>query len=123
MYIKFPRVACIHGTEHVASIFFEDLFKLEDFDTLVTLHNLLRNYFGSAHHDPASMLKKHSKDDYNAISLSFIKIADTRMVGKIIALLRLLRLRDPLVTTINSNEFRKSSVWWKFSSLLLRDEL
>ena len=110
MSIKFPRVTCVYGEEHVVSIFFDDVFKLEEFDMLVTLHNRLRNYFGSARHAPTEILKKRSKDDNNDIPLSFIKIEDALMGGKIICLLSLLRLRDPLVTTIHSNEFRKSNV-------------
>ena len=93
----FPRVTCIHGAEHVVSLFFDDVFKLEHFNVLVLLHNRLRNYFGSVRHAPAAMFKKHSKAHNNGIALCFIKIAETRMGGNIIALLRLLRLRDPLV--------------------------
>ena len=57
------------------------------------------------------------------MSLSFIKIAETRMGGKIIALLRLVRLRDPLVATIVSAEFRKINKWRSFCALVQQDDL
>ena len=56
---------------------------------------------------PAAMLNKHRKKNNNNIPLSIIKIEDMRIVGNVISLLRLLRLRDPLVATINSNESLK----------------
>ena len=103
--------------------FFDNVFKLEEFDVLVIFHNSLCNYFGSTRHCPEAMLKKNSKDNNNDIHLGFIKIEDTRMGGNIISLLRLLRLRDPLAIEIHSNEFRKLNVRWEFCSLLLRGEL
>ena len=68
---------------------------------LVMLHNLLRNYFGSARHYPAAMLKKHRKHIDNDVTLSFINVTDMSIGENIIALLRILRLRDPLVATIH----------------------
>ena len=85
------------------SLFFEDVFKLEEFDMLVTLHGFLRNFFGSIRHAPEAMFKKHSKQINTDIPLSFIKIADAYMGGNIIALLRLLRSRDPLTATSHSH--------------------
>ena len=55
--VNFPRVTCIHGAEHVVSLFFDDVFKLEEFDVLVQLHNRLRNYFGSVRHAPSAMFR------------------------------------------------------------------
>ena len=75
------------------------------------LHNRICDYFGSARHVPKAMLKKHIKDNDNGIPLSFIKIADTRMGVKTIALLRLLGSRDPRAATTDSNGFRKLNVW------------
>ena len=121
--VYFPRLTCIHGAEHVVSLFFDDVFKLKEFDVLVLFHNQLCNYFGSVRHAPAAMFKTHSKAHNNGIALSFIKIADTHLGGTIIALLCLLRLRDPLVATTVSSEFRKLNVWREFSSLVQRDDL
>ena len=121
--IHFPRVTCVHGAEHVVSLFFNDVFKLKELSVLVQYHNRLRNYFGSVRHAPSAMFRKHSKDHNKGISLSFIKIAETRMGGNIIALLRLLRLRDPLVATIVSAEFRKLKCWRSFSSLAQNEGL
>ena len=110
MSIKCPRVACIHEAKHDVSLVFDYALKLEDFDMLVILHNRLHDCFCIAHHDPAAILKKHSKKDNNDVLLSFIKIADTRMGNNSISLIRLLRLRSPLVTIIHSNKFLKLNV-------------
>ena len=103
--------------------FFNDVFKLPELSVLVQYHNRVRNYFGSVRHAPSAMFRKHSKDHNNGISLSFIKIAETRMGGNIIALLRPLRLRDPLVATIVTAEFRKLNCWRSFSSLAQNEGL
>ena len=85
--IVFPRVTCIHGTEHVLSLFFDDVFKLPELDMLGSLYSSLRNKFGSVRHSPAAMFKEYSKSHSNGVALNFIKMSDTRMGGKIIALL------------------------------------
>ena len=103
------------------SLLFDDILKLEEFEMLVIFHNRLRKDFVSARHAPAAIFKKNSKDHNNDIPLSFIKIIEMRMGGKIIDLLRLLRLRCPLVITTNSNEFFKLNVWMEFCSLVQKD--
>ena len=102
MSIKFPQVACVHGTEHDMLLLFDDVLELEEFGMLMKFCNNLRNYFGSACHAAVAILKKHNKHNDNDVLLSFIKISETHMGGKIITLLRLIRLRDPLVVTIHS---------------------
>ena len=99
--IKLTRVTWTHGTDHVISLFFNDVFKLEEFDVLVVLCYRLRNCFSSIRHAPTSMPKKYIKHSNNDTPLSSIKKADACKGGKIISLLRLLRLRDPLASTIH----------------------
>ena len=110
MDINFPRVTCTHGAEHDVFLFFEDLFKLEAFDVLVAFHNCLRDCFGGSRHASATMLKKCRKNHDDEIILSFIKIAETLMGGKITDLLRLISLRDPITTKTHSNGFCKLNV-------------
>ena len=64
------------------------------------MHDRLRNYFGSSRHVSVAMFKKQIKDLNNGIPLCFIKIVETCMGGKIINLLRLLRLRDLLIAHV-----------------------
>ena len=123
MSIKFSRVTCIHGTENDVSLFFDDVsFKLEGFDALETCHNSVLNYFGFIRHAPAAMFNKHSKCIHNDIPLSFIKIDGARMGGKIMSLLRLFKLRHPLIETISLNELRKFNARRQFYSLFLMDD-
>ena len=101
MCINFPRVACIHGVEHVMTLLFDDVIKLEECAMLVTFFNCVRKFFDSACHLPAAMIKKYIKDHDNHVPLSLIKIAETRMGGKITFLFRLLRLRHHLAAIIH----------------------
>ena len=69
--IVFPRVTCIHGAEHVLSLFFDDIFKLPELDMLASFYSSLRNRFGSVRHSPAAMFKKYSKSHSNGVALNF----------------------------------------------------
>ena len=60
------------------------------------------------------MFKEHTKIFFNGISFTFIKPSDTRMGGEMIGLLRLLRLRDALVSTTVSSEFRGLNIEKEF---------
>ena len=92
----------------------------EEFGMLMKLCNSVHHYFGSALHAPTATHKKYSKHRDNDTLLSFIKIIETHMGGNIISYLQLLRLRNPLVATIHSNEFNKLNVWREFFSLVQR---
>ena len=60
----------------------------------------------------------------NGVYLGFAKPADTRMVGNLIALLRFIWLRETLVTTTISQEFRKMKMpWAPFCAILQMDSL
>ena len=103
----FPKVYVTHGAEHVCALVFEDCFKLAPLKLLSQVHARLRDIFGSVRHSPAAMFAKHSKEANNGVSLGFIKPVETRMAKEMIALLRLNRLRNPLVSTTCSTEFRR----------------
>jgi hypothetical protein len=51
------------------------------------------------------MFKKYTRVHNNGVHLGFIKPSECRMAGKHIAILRLLRLKNALLSTINSKEF------------------
>ena len=121
--VHYPRVTCIHGAEHVMSLFLGDVFKIEEFELLCKVHRRLRNIFGSTRHASTAMFKEHTKRFFNGISLTFIKPSDTRMGGEMIGLLRLLRLRDALVSTTVSSEFRGLNIEKEFCSIVQLDKL
>jgi hypothetical protein len=105
--ITYPRITIVHGAEHVVSLFFKDIFtKIPVFQCLSQFSKRCRNIFGSTHHGPHAIFKKHSIMHNNHIYIGFIKISKRRMAGEMIRLLHLLRLRDILRVTIASKEFK-----------------
>jgi hypothetical protein len=70
-----------------------------------------RNIFGSTHHGPCAIFKKHSIMYNNCIYIGFIKISECPMARELIGLLCLLRLRDILRAAIASKEFQ--DIWDK----------
>jgi len=101
-----PRITVGHGAEHVVSLFFSDVYtKVRDFKILAVFAERVRNIFGSVRHAPSAMFKKHTPQHNHGVHLGFIKPSECRMAGKHIAILRLLRLKNALLLTINSKEF------------------
>ena len=101
-----PRITVGHGAEHVVSLFFSDVYrKVDSFKILALFAERVRNIFGSVRHAPASMFKKYTRMHNNGVHLGFIKPSECRMAGKHIAILRLLRLKNALLSTVNSKEF------------------
>ncbi len=89
--ITYPRITVAHGAEHVASLFFKDIFtKMPVFQCLSQFPKRCRNIFGSTRHGPHAIFKKHSIVHNNGIYIGFIKISECRMAGELIGLLRLL---------------------------------
>ena len=101
-----PRITVVHGTEHVVSLFFKDVFtKVPVFIHIAKFVKRCRNIFGSTRHGPHALFKKYSKEHNGGIYLGFIKVSECRMAGELIALLRMLRLKDALRATIRSAEY------------------
>jgi hypothetical protein len=110
--IIYPCITVVHGAEHVVSLFFKDIFtKMPVFQYLSQFLKRCRNIFGSTHHGPHAIFKKHSIMHNNCIYIGFIKISECRMAGELIGLLRMLKLRDILRATIASKEFKE--IWEK----------
>jgi hypothetical protein len=81
------------------------------FQCLSQFSKWCRNIFGSTRHGPHAIFKKHSILHNKGIYIGFIKISECRMVGELIGLLRLLRLRNILRATIVLKEFKE--IWEK----------
>ena len=103
---KFPHITVIHGAEHVISLFYHDVFHLREFEMLKRLNRLIYRYFGSGSmHSPYAVFSKHSRDHNGGKAIGLIRAADTRMAGHVISMMRTLRLKDPLMSTISSASF------------------
>ena len=103
---KFPHLSVMHGAEHVISLFYSDVFCLREFELLKKMNRLIYRYFGSGSmHSPYAIFSKHSREHNKGKCIGLIRAADTRMGGHVISMLRTLRLKDPLISTISSASF------------------
>lgn len=103
---KYPHISVVHGAEHVISLFYHDVFKLPEFDVLKSLNRSIYQIFGSgAMHSPYALFSKQSRDHNCGKNIGLIRAADTRMAGHVISMLRTLRLKHPLQSTITSAAF------------------
>lgn len=109
--VKFPRAITLHGAEHVVSLFFADIFKFPELDALYQIAKRTYNVFGSgAQHAPYAIFQKYAKKHNNGKNIGLMRAAGTRMAGAAIVLIRFIRLRPALVSTVTSPEFRKLKV-------------
>ncbi len=91
--ITYPCITVVDGAEHVVSLFFKDIFTIMPvFQCISQFSKRCRNIFGSTHHGPHAIFKKHSTMHNNCIYIGFIRISECHMAGELIGLLRLLRL-------------------------------
>lgn len=103
---RYPRLSVVHGAEHVLSLFYSDIFKLKEFASIRKLNQMLYRVFGTGSmHSPYATFMKHSKDHNTGRSLGLIRASDTRMGGHVISMMRTLRLKDALVSTVSSASF------------------
>ena len=103
---KYPRITVGHGAEHVVSLFFSDVFnRTKEYRALSKFYKVCRNIWGGVRHVPSAIFKEHSRKHNGGVNLGFIKPSECRMAGEHIALLRLLRLKEALKSTVTSPEF------------------
>jgi hypothetical protein len=101
-----PRITVGHGAEHVVSLFFADVYtKVKSFMLLCAFAKRVCNIFGAVRHSPLAMFKKYSCQHNHGVHLGFVKPSECWMAGNHIAILRLLRLKNALTSTILSEEF------------------
>jgi hypothetical protein len=118
-----PRITVCHGAEHVVSLLFSDVYqKVMQYHTLSNFCKQCRNIWGSVRHTPSAIFKHHTKLHNNGRHIGFIKPSECRMAGEHIALLRLLRLKDALRSTITSKEFVDLRVFPKQCAILMSDD-
>lgn len=103
---RFPHISVIHGAEHVISLFYSDIFRLDEFAVLKRLNQYIYRFFGSGSmHSPYAIFSKHARDHNNGKSIGLIRASDTRMGGHVISMMRTLKLKDPLLNTLTSASF------------------
>ena len=118
-----PRITVGHGAEHVVSLFFADVYsKVQSFMFLSAFAKRLRNIFSAVRHSPSAMFKKYSRQHNHGVHLGFIKPSECRMAGEHIAILRLLRLKNALLATINSKEFKDLHVFDSVCQVLMNPD-
>ena len=108
---KNSRAITLHGSEHVISLFFSDVFSFPEFNTLYKIAQRCYRVFGSgSRHQPYAIFQKYSKRHNNGKNIGLMRAAGTRMAGAAIVLMRFVRLRPALVSTVTSPEFVKLKV-------------
>jgi hypothetical protein len=119
-----PRITVRHGAdEHVVSLFFADVYtKVLSIMFLSAFAKRLRNIFSAVRHSPSAMFKKYSRQHNHGVHLGFIKPSECRMAGEHIAILRLLRLKNALLATINSKEFKDLHVFDSVCQVLMNPD-
>jgi hypothetical protein len=108
---KYPRAITLHGAEHVVSLFFSDIFSFPECNALYQIAKRAYRVFGSGSmHQPYAIFQKYSKRHNEGRNIGLMRAAGTRMAGAAIVLIRFIRLRDALISTVTSPEFLKLKV-------------
>jgi len=72
---------------------------------LITFSRRLYNTFGGTRHAASAIFRKESRKHNGGRTVGLIRAADTRMAGHLIGLLRTLRLKPVVMSSVNSAEF------------------
>ena len=108
--LLFDGASNVQKAAHLVSVAYPQITVIA-FKKLSDFSKRCRNIFGSTCHGPHAIFKKHSMIHNNNVYIGFIKISECRMAGELIGLLRLLRLREIIKSTIASKEFQDN--WLK----------
>ena len=92
--VRYPLVTCIHGAEHVVSLFFSDIAKHPVGQLYVKLYSVLFKWFGGRHQALHAMFLKMSARFNKGRKVSLMRPSGTRMAGYWIAWTRVLRLKS-----------------------------
>ena len=108
--ISFPRLSCLHGVEHKASLFFDDSVNIPVIKDTIKRRNRIYMVFGSGtFHSSHAVFTEHAKSFNKGRSIGLLRATDTRMAGYFMAMCRDLRMRQALVATVSSATFSVSS--------------
>ncbi len=102
---------------------FSDVYtKVKDFQSFYAFAKKICNIFDSVRHNPLAMFKKYSRQHNHGVYLGFIKPSQCQMAGEHIAILRLLRLKNALKSTIASKETIDLHVFHSVCTVLMNSE-
>ena len=77
---------------------------------MISVYRKLYGILGSGgSHSPYGIFMKYSREHYGNHAVGLIRAADTRMAGYFAAFTRLLRLKDPLLEAVRSQQYKKMS--------------
>jgi hypothetical protein len=83
-----PCITVGHGTKHVVSLYFSDIYtKVKTFILLSAFAKRVCNIFGAMRHSALAMFKKYSRQHNHGVDLGFVKPSECWMAGKHIAIL------------------------------------
>jgi hypothetical protein len=110
--VKYPRSLTLHGAEHVISLFFSDVFSFPEMKALYQIARKSYRVFGSGSmHQPYAIFQKYSRRHNGGKNIGLMRAAGTRMARAAIVLMRFLRLKSALISTVTSPEFMKLKVF------------
>jgi hypothetical protein len=120
---RHPQISCLHGAEHVVSLFFKDVSRLRFVRHLIVNYRRVYRVFGSGSmHAPHAIFMTNSKTFNNGTRLGLLRASETRMAGFFVALHRMLRQQLSLLATLASPEYKglelKKSVVRKVEAFL-----
>lgn len=134
--IRFPRSTCLHGSEHVVSLFFSDVAKTDPGKRFIRLYQMTNAWFGGRHHACHAMFMGHSRKCNRGKLIGLITPSGTRMAGYWIALTRLIRHKDTFESLFSDPAFKalkadakppadlvallKNPELWKFLLMFMR---
>jgi Protein of unknown function (DUF 659) len=101
-----PKITCVHGGEHLVSLFFSDVAKTSIGKMLIKLCRKFYKWFGGRHHSCYALFQQASSD-HNGRAIGLIRPADTRMGGYWIAWTRIYRLKDVFASVFANKKFKE----------------
>jgi hypothetical protein len=103
----YPLITCIHGAEHVVSLFFSDVAKHDVGAMFVRLYSKIYVWFGGRHQGLHSQFIKATAAFSKGRKIGLIRPSGTRMAGYWIAWTRVLRLKDAFESLLVSPAFKE----------------
>jgi hypothetical protein len=102
-----PKITCVHGGEHVVSLFFSDVAKTSIGKMLIRLCRKFYKWFGGRHHSAYALFMQFSYEFNDGKAIGLIRPADTRMGGYWIAWTRIYRLKPAFEAMVASKKFQE----------------
>ena len=97
--VHYPKLTVMHGVEHTALLFFNDVSKIPIFNQMISAHKMIYNIFGSGiYHKPHSIFKSKYQKFHNR-NIGLFSVNETIMDGYFMVIHRDLRMWKVLQVT------------------------